>query len=107
MRNQTLTLNVPHRLTQDEARARIAAGVDEARTQYAGSFAKIEDCWTGNHMDFHVSILGQSISGRVDVGPEMVHVEIDLPWILAALAERIRPQLQDRTRKMLEAAPAH
>jgi hypothetical protein len=32
-----------------------------------------------------------------------VHIEVDLPWLLAALAGRIHPQLQDHTRKMLEA----
>jgi len=103
MTKKTLTLSVPHRLTQDEARARIAAGVTEARDKYAGSFAKVEDRWAGNHMDFYVGVLGQSVTGRVEVGSEAVHVEVDLPWILAALAERVRPQIQDQTRKMLEA----
>lgn len=98
-----MTLTVPHGLTQEEARARIATGVAEAREQYAGTFAKVEERWTGNHLDFYVGILGQSVTGRVDVGSEAVLIEIDLPWILAMLAERIRPQLQNQTRKMLEA----
>ena len=103
MKSKTITLNVPHRLSQDEARARIAAGVAEARTKYAGSFAHVEEQWSGNHMDFHVTALAQSVTGRVDVGADDVHIEIDLPWLLAALAGRIQPQLQDQTRKMLEA----
>lgn len=102
MTKKTITLNVPHQLSQEEARARIAAGVAEARTKHAGSFARVEERWTGNHMDFNVSILGQSVTGRVDVGADAVHVEVDLPWMFAALVERIRPQLQDQTRKMLE-----
>lgn len=103
MTKKTLTLNVPHRLTQDEARARIAAGVVEAREKYAGSFAQVDEQWAGNHMDFRVGVLGQSVTGRVDIGSDAVHVEIDMPWVLAVLAERVRPQIQDQTRKMLEA----
>jgi hypothetical protein len=102
MKTKTITLNVPHRLSQEEARARIAAGVAEVRSRHAGTFARLEERWTGDHMDFLAGLLGQCITGRVDVGAEAVLVEIDLPWVLAVLAKGIRPQLANETRKMLE-----
>jgi hypothetical protein len=46
--------------------------------------------------------LGQTIKGRLDVGPESVNIQIDLPAILAAIAEKISGRLQQSTQKLLE-----
>jgi hypothetical protein len=105
MNNKTITLTVPHRLTQEEARARIAAGVTEVKTKYGTTLAQVEECWLGNRMDFRVGVLGQAVTGRVDVGPSDVNLELDMPWILAAIAGHIRPQIEGQTRKMLEKPP--
>jgi hypothetical protein len=106
MNNKTITLNVPHGLTQEEARTRIAAGITEAKAKYATSLAQVEDTWTGNRMDFRLGVLGQAVTGRVDVGPSAVNLEIDMPWILAALAGQLRPQIEGQARKLLEAPPS-
>jgi hypothetical protein len=47
-------------------------------------------------------MLGQKVTGRCDVKPESVQMEIDLPEILAAIAEVIRQKLGDEGRKLLE-----
>lgn len=102
MNRKTITISVPHRLTQEQAQARIAAGVAQARAEHAGTFAQLDERWEGNRMEFRVGVLGQSVTGRLDVGPEEVQAEFDLPWVLAALADKLRPQLMDQTRRLLE-----
>ena len=44
----------------------------------------------------------QTINGRIDVEATVVKVELELPWLLAAMAEKIRPQIEQEGRKMLE-----
>jgi hypothetical protein len=62
----------------------------------------VDDTWTGNQMAFKLTAMGQSITGRVDVQPEAVKLDVDLPWMLAMLAEKIRPRVEAEGRRMLE-----
>jgi hypothetical protein len=100
--NRTITVNIPHRLTQDDARARIQKGVADLRAQHGAKLAAVEETWTNNQLDFKLSVMGQSLSGRADVLPNAVKLEVDLPWLLAAFAEKFRPRIEQEGRKMLE-----
>src|SRR4051794_37747866 len=102
---RSITVNIPHRLTQDEARTRLQNGIADLRTQHAGKIANVQDTWTGNHMDLKLGAMGQTTTGRIDVEQHSVCVEVDLPWLLAMLADRIKPQIEQEGRKMLEKKP--
>ena len=96
-----ITVSVPHRLTAQEAKARIQSGIADAKRQFA-SQAKIEDNWTGDRMDFSVSVMGQALTGNLDVQGDRVNVALDRPWILAALSGQITAQIEQQGRKLLE-----
>lgn len=100
--NKTISISIPHRLTQEEARTRLQSGVADLRTKFAGNVASVQETWTGNRMDFRLSAMGQPITGRVDVQAEAVKIDIDLPWLIATLAEKFRPKIEQEGRKMLE-----
>ena len=100
--NRTITISIPHRLTQDEARTRLQKGITDLKTRHAASIAQVDETWTGNQMAFRLTAMGQAITGRVDVQPDAVKLDVDLPFILAMLAERIRPRVEQEGRRMLE-----
>ena len=100
--SRTITVSIPHRLTADEARARLQKGVGDLRTQFAGKVARVEERWTGNHADFQVGLMGQSVAGRLDIEEHVVRLEVDLPWLLAALAEKIAPAIRQQGARLLE-----
>jgi hypothetical protein len=100
--SKTIELSIPHKLSQDEARSRLQNGIADFRRQHGGKIANVEEQWTGNHLDFKFSVLAQNATGRVDVEPDVVKLSIDLPWLLAALAQKIRPQVEQEGRKLLE-----
>ena len=102
MNTRAISVNIPHRLTQEEARSRLQKGIADLKTQHAGKIASVQDTWSGNHMDLRLAAMGQTVIGRVDVEPNSVRVEVDLPWLLAVLAEKIKPQIEQQGRKMLE-----
>jgi hypothetical protein len=52
-------------------------------------------------MAFDVAVLAQTISGRVDVGDNEVRLEVDLPWMLAMLAEKITGRIAKQGTLML------
>lgn len=99
--SKTITLIVPHQLSQEEAHRRIQAGIDDFRRQYAAQVMQVEDQWMGHHVEAHCKVLGQSITGRADVEAERVVIQVDLPWLLAKLAEKIRPQIQAEATKRM------
>lgn len=107
-----VSVNIPHSLGKEEARRRIEEGFGRMRQQVtggvggiAGGFAAMmsfQDRWEGDRMHFEGGGLGQRITGRVDVMPDAVRIELDLPEILAALAEKITGRLQTEGHKLLE-----
>src|SRR4051812_32850709 len=98
---RSISLTIPHRLTQQEVRNRISKGITDAQREHAGKFSKLDHQWKDNHLSFDVGILGQTITGAVDVNPSDVVVNIDLPWMLAAFADKIRPQIKAQAEKLL------
>ena len=100
--NKTITISIPHRLTQEEARTRLANGLTELKQKYAGSVAGLEENWSGNLLSFRLTAVGQSITGRAEVLAEAVKLDIDLPWLIAAMAEKLRPKIEAEGRRMLE-----
>jgi putative polyhydroxyalkanoate system protein len=102
MDSKTIVVSIPSRLGQVETKRRLEDGVRHLRSQYAGKIASVEETWTGDRMDFKVAALGQSLNGRLEVLADSVKVEIDLPWLLAAFAEKIKTEIEQRGRKLLE-----
>jgi len=98
---KTISLTIPHKLTQAEVHRRIEKGIADAQRDHAGKFSKLDHSWNENHLDFAVGILGQSITGAVDVNPSDVVINIDLPWLLASFADKLRPQIKSQADRLL------
>jgi putative polyhydroxyalkanoate system protein len=99
---KSVKISIPHRLSREDARQRLETGFTDLRKQYGSSIAQMDDRWTGDHMDFKASAFGQSITGRVDVRDSSVDVEVDLPWLFAVLADKIKGQVVQAGQKLLE-----
>jgi putative polyhydroxyalkanoate system protein len=102
-----LTVSIPHRLGRDEARRRIQDGIATARRDYAAYVQDVQETWTGDRLDFSVSAMAQAIRGFLIVEEQAVHVEVELPWLLAMLAGAVRQQIEQQGRRLLTGpAPA-
>jgi hypothetical protein len=99
-----LEASIPHSLGKEEARRRIQDGFVNVRNKMStgmfGIFSSKEH-WEGDRLHFECGAIGQKITGRLDVRADMVHVEVDLPPLLMALADKIRGVLTTETRKLL------
>jgi len=96
-----VVVTIPHQLGRDEARRRLENGMGQVRSQLAGVGASVENHWTDDRMTFDVAVLAQTISGRIDVGDSEVRLEVDLPWMLAMLAEKITGRIARQGTLML------
>jgi hypothetical protein len=95
-------------LGKEEARRRIAEGFGRMQQQMTGglgAMVAMQERWEGDRLHFEGGALGQKITGRLDIFAESVQVQLDLPEILAALAERITGKLRTEGQKLLEKKP--
>jgi putative polyhydroxyalkanoate system protein len=97
-----VVVSIPHQLGKEEARRRLQGGVGRLRDQFGDKLGHIEDTWAGDHADFRVSVLGQSVAGALDVTESEVRVEVQLPWMLAMVAEKAKGLIQKQGTLMLE-----
>src|SRR5690349_15233901 len=102
---KTITISIPHKLAADEAQARIQRTLASLQAQHAAKIAQVEEKWTDRHLDFRLGVMGQSLTGRVDVRDNAVDIGIDLPWLLAMFAEKFRGEVQREGAKLLGDKP--
>jgi hypothetical protein len=93
---------IPHRLGKDEALRRLKTGLGEIGTRFGHVFSVREQTWTGDHLHFQVSALGQSASGSIDVAEDHVRLEVFLPWLLAKLVQKIQPLIRKEGTLLLD-----
>jgi len=100
--SKPLVVSIPHHLGREEAVRRIKAGLAHVRTDYAKVINLQEETWTGDRLAFHVSALGQTASGSLNVADDHVELEVALPWLLGTFANMLTPLIRKEGTLMLE-----
>lgn len=96
-----VTVSIPHELGKAEARKRIEDGVGRMVQQF-GEGVKLTKAWDGDRLSFSAKVVGQAVSGRLDVLEEVVKMEVDLPPFFAMIAEKVKGRLKQEGQLMLE-----
>ena len=102
MTTKTIDVSIPHRLGRDEARDRLKSGVERLQSQFGGQVAQIQHTWNDYRADFAFSAMGQGITGRLNVEEQAIKLSVDVPWMLAVLADKIKGKIEQEGRKLLE-----
>ena len=100
-----IRVTLPHSLGQAEARRRIEQGFTSMKGQLAGGLPAgftLEQSWSGDRLELAGGALGQTFRGRIDVLPDVVAIEVELPEFLAMIGERVLGTLKRETQKLLE-----
>lgn len=100
--SQPLVVTIPHRLGKQEAVRRMQSGLGRVRTSYSHVLQVHEETWVDDHLTLRVSALGQNASGLIDVADDHVRLEVQLPWLLARLGEKIKSVISREGTLMLE-----
>lgn len=102
---KSVSVTIPHKLSKDEARVRVANGFQRMKGQIAnGALSKFEESWTGDQLAFSARGMGQTIKGRIDVGDADVRIGVELPMLLAGLAGQVEEQLREQGTALLDGA---
>src|SRR3712207_5797216 len=101
MPSKPVSVIVPHQLGKLEAKNRLQRGMNQLPSQLLGMGTSVESQWTGDRMDFRMGIMNQTVTGRIDVLEDAVHIEVDLPWVLALMAEKMKAHIGQSAKLML------
>jgi hypothetical protein len=105
---KSISITIPHDLGSAGAKARIQGGMGQMRGQFTAVGIKdFEEFWEDDRVSFRARGMGQSIEGRIDIRDKDVRIEVDLPWMLAALADKIKGGVERQGKLMLERKPAN
>ena len=96
-----LIVNIPHALVREEATRRLKRGMARASTAIP-MFKIEEETWSGDHLSFKVSGMGQEAFGTAEVNDTDVRIEIVLPWLLQRLGEMVQGAIRSRAQILLE-----
>lgn len=96
-----IIVTIPHRLGKEEAKRRLQAGFSNVRS-HVRNFVMLKDAWAGDHLDFQASLLGKSTTGTADVADDHVRLEVQLPWVLAMVANKVKVLVKRQGQLMLE-----
>jgi hypothetical protein len=100
--SKPLVVSIPHRLGKEEALRRLQSGLHGVAANFGHLFAIDEANWAGDHLQFRVHSLGQTVGGTIDVAEDCVRLEVLLPWLLATLAEALLPAIRKEGALLLE-----
>jgi hypothetical protein len=100
--SRPVVVTIPHKLGKAEAKRRLQSGFSGVRSHVSETFFVLKDAWAGDHLDFEARLLGQTATGTVDVADDLVRLEVQLPWVLAMLANKAKVLVEREGRLMLE-----
>jgi len=97
-----VVVDIPHKLGKAEAKRRLQEGFTNVRSQMGQGLMMVKDTWQGDQMDFQASLLGQTTKGHIDVTDDHVRLKVELPWVLAMLADKAKALVKRQGQLMLE-----
>lgn len=95
---EPLVITISHRMTKDEAKARLQSGFGQFRAQFPG----LEERWSEDRMEFRLGAFGQSVTGHIDVLADAVRIELQLPGLLGWFGRTIGRRLGQHVTLLLE-----
>jgi putative polyhydroxyalkanoate system protein len=85
-----ITITVPHNLGVEAAKARVSDQLTKMQRDYVNMVAHSEVTWAGDVATVRVTALGQTVTAQVAVLNDLLRVDIQLPWLLAALSGTVQ-----------------
>ncbi len=86
----TITVTVPHDLGVETAKKRLAERLQMLQRDYVDKIAHSEVSWSGDVATIKVTAIGQQATAQMTVLADLVRIEVQLPWLLAAIAGQVQ-----------------
>ncbi len=96
-----ISLSVAHQLGQETAKNRISGLLADSRERFAGQISHVSESWNGYVDEISFKGLGFSVTGKIDVQPAQVLIELNLPLAAYPLKGRVEKEILAHARELL------
>lgn len=96
-----MNVTVPHQLGTEEAMRRIQNLLTDMKRDHADQISDLQENWTDHGGTFSLKAMGFSLKGSMDVTPDSVSVEGDLPFAAVPFRGKIESMLKERAAELL------
>jgi hypothetical protein len=95
---------LPHNLGVGGAREKIDAAIVRARAQYEPQFGPIQANWDqDNQLSVQFAAMGMPFKSQVEVLPEELVIQIELPAMASMFAGKIREGIEQQVGALIKA----
>jgi hypothetical protein len=96
-----MTITVPHRLTEDEAVARVKTLLEDLKQRHGDLISDVREDWQGNRARFSFKAMGFSTAGTLTVTPAQAELDGSLPFAALPFKGRIESEIRRRAEELL------
>ena len=100
-----LVVSIPHKLGKLESMRRVREGFGTAEGKFGHLLAVERQDWSDDQVAFQIRAVGQRATGTIDFGEDSVCLKVELPWLLARLAEGVQKVIRREGKLLLEKKP--
>ena len=95
---------VPHQLDKDEVRQRLKSRSHEIADGFPGGMAEVTTAWPNeDRMTLAIAAMGQNLQGVIEIGTNVVVIELDLPPALGFIEPMVDGIIRKQGQKLLAA----
>ena len=97
-----LSLSVPNPLGQQEASQRLKSFLTKLKEHYQDKVSNLEEEWPDeNHLKYRFKTFGFDIQGEAKVEPQVVQLNLTLPFTAMMFKGKIEQTLRDELTRVL------
>ncbi len=97
----SLKVSVPHALGQEDAAARLKNYVERLVAKRGDQVSNLQHAWDGNQLQTSFSTMGFSVKGTVNVQPDAVVVDANIPFAAMMFKGKIEQGIRDELTRVL------
>jgi hypothetical protein len=95
-----LKFDVPHALSQEEARTRVKKYLKELRSEYKDRLDNLQEAWEGSTGRIHASGMGYEVSGNIEVSNSSVHISAEVPSVVLIFKSKIKKLVEQKAKEI-------
>jgi hypothetical protein len=96
-----LNLNIPHKLSSEEALTRIKKLLTSLREEHKDLIDNAQEEWDGTRGKFGFSVKGIDLDGVIDVNSSSVDIHSKLPFMVSFFKGKIAQVITDKATELL------
>lgn len=98
-----MRVSIPHDLGREEVRRRMKERIGDLGAQMPGQVADISHSWASeDRMDLDIGVMGQKVTGHIDIEDSLVWVDVTLPAMLSFFEPVVQNAIRQHGETLLE-----